>query len=48
MPTLDEILRTKQERIDEVHRLQSDRVIGDVFETFSKHPPGTKIKVEER
>ncbi len=31
----------------ELNRL-ADRVIGDVFETFSKHPPGTKIKVEKR
>jgi hypothetical protein len=31
----------------ELNRL-ADRVIGDVFETFSKHPPGTKIKVETR
>jgi hypothetical protein len=26
----------------------ADRVIGDVFETFSKHPPGTKLRVEKR
>ena len=25
MPTLDEILRTRQERIDEMHRLRSGR-----------------------
>jgi hypothetical protein len=31
----------------ELNRL-ADRVIGDVFETLSKHPPGTKIKVEKR
>lgn len=22
----------------------SDRVVGDVFESFSKHPPGTKLR----
>jgi hypothetical protein len=24
----------------------SDRVIGDVFESFSKHPPGTKLRTK--
>ena len=31
----------------ELNRL-ADRVIGDVFETFSKHPPGTKLRTEKR
>jgi hypothetical protein len=31
----------------ELNRL-ADRVIGDVFETFSKHRPGTKLRVEKR
>jgi hypothetical protein len=24
----------------------ADRVVGDVFESFSKHPPGTKLRKE--
>jgi hypothetical protein len=31
------------EILRELNRL-ADRVVGDVFETFSKHPPGTKLR----
>jgi nicotinamidase-related amidase len=46
MPTLDEILRTRQERIDEMHRLQSGRtalVVVDMQRGFIE--PGAALEV---
>ena len=46
MPTLDEILRTRQERIDEVHRLQSGRtalLVIDMQRGFLE--PGAALEV---
>jgi hypothetical protein len=43
-PTQSPLLPAAELEIFEGLNRLADRVVGDVFETFSKHPPGAKLR----
>jgi hypothetical protein len=45
-PTQSPLLATAEPEILRGLKTLSDRVVGDVFESFSKHPPGTKLRTK--
>lgn len=45
-PTQSPLLPVAETMILDGLSRMADRVIGDVFESFSKHPPGTKLRVK--
>jgi hypothetical protein len=45
-PTQSPLLAAAEAQILTALGRLSDRVVGDVFESFSKHPPGTKLRTK--